>query len=109
PEKGLRVVGGFGQRSAGKNLRGIRRVRYLPAAQWIDQRTQLERVLRRRQEIRGWARENALPSEHRHCTLLSSSRIELPGCKLPDVRHGHPRSVPRRRMAARFPEGPGSR
>ncbi len=56
-KKGFLFSEAVGQRSAGEDLRRIRRVRYVPTAERVDHRAELERLLRRRKEVRGWARE----------------------------------------------------
>src|SRR5579871_5271539 len=85
PENRLPVVGGFSQGSAGEDLRRIRRERYVPATERIDEQAQLERLLRRRAEVRGWSRIDAVLPEHGPGRVFSPRRVELPRQELPAV------------------------
>ena len=73
-DQGLPVLGSGGRRSVGEALRRIRRERYVPAAERVDQRAELDRILRRRAEVRGWAGADPLLSEH------GPGRVLCPGC-----------------------------
>src|SRR5580692_3937120 len=73
PEQGLPVLGSSGGRTAGEDLRRIRRERYVPTAERVDQGADLEPILRRLAVLRGRAwlritrgrgREDAVLSEH---------------------------------------------
>ena len=71
-EQGLPVLGSGGRRSAGEDLRRIRRVRYVPTAERVDQRAELERVLRRlaRTSRLGWRRRSTIRTRSRHTSSV---------------------------------------
>src|SRR5271166_1627810 len=83
-EQGLPVLGSGGRRSVGEDLRRIRRERYIQTAERVDQRAELEPVLRRLAVLRGGAwlrsswdpgREDAVLSEHGPGRVLSPGRV----------------------------------
>ncbi len=84
------------------------------AAEQVYQRAELEPILRRLAVLRGRAwlsiawrpgRDDAVLPEHDPGTVLCSGCIQPPRQELPDLRSGHPRSVPCRSLGAGLQQG----
>ena len=74
-KKWLPVLKRGGGRSDGEDLRRVRRKRHFQTAERIEKGAELERLLHRRPELRGWAREDAVLSEHGPGRVLGPGRV----------------------------------